>query len=981
MSEPPLEEGERAGVGLPRPGSVPLTADEFSRSLTEAVFTDSVLLSFVEAKASVEERLAVDVQVDTPELARLPWELLRVPNTRATRYFAKDRVYSFARVTEMPTREIASIASKPGVLALAFADGKRPLDFTQEKKALDELHAAGVIALTWLSAESATYETLRKMLSTKAYQFFHFAGHGGFDQQGVSGTIELLDGVVPAKDLIPLFSASGIQFVFLNSCKGATSAPWNAFAGTAQQLLGAGVSTVLAMQHSIPDDTAGTFAREFYGQIAGGATVADAVTEARIAVGGPGARSYVWATPVLYLNARDGRLVGRATVSEASVPSPDGLDVYRQIVAAIDRLLCLPNWNARSETLVQYRMQPEFSEGMQDASAKIARQIWPGRFPALEEAIKAVESRAKDFLHHFFRRAELRGGLWRENVRFRQSTRASVRDEGERQSQIWRGGYIDRLVNLCHALNLYAEQVRKTVDGSYRSGGEHFVLYDDEGVIDSRRMHSYLPDGYRDVTPTNSDLPDGERDVTPRRFSVMNYRAVAVAVAVWALMFYRWRGVLGALEFLALGGVLVAALVALLWKRCGRWPLALRVVGVAGMMICAMALPCWVATKTLRVIPGSHGVEYRLFSMWVRHTLTSRAAGALVGVVRIPHDCFRCSDPRYELWERDGYIGCLAVVRDREGGGVRAREIPATRVRLRNAEWARRHRAETAQMYRDDLVPDQAWKEHEDRLADHCEADTLVMTARPVMMDLDEVDSEEFAAWLDGRRHELASGSLDDGQRIVKDIQSDRAIVHVWESCQMSPPSADPQPLYRERRSVGADRCGLFRPSVWLDGERYRACPGRESEPIAYVTWEGAREFCRSRGGRLPSESEWVVAARGPDGRQCPWGDVCEPFRDVVAQAYVGLLPNQTLHQTGSGGGDVSVFGMRNMFGNMREWVDGEPVPGPPYDQHPRLRRRPTRGSAWLLQKYWFYAPNSEYEDYGSCSLGFRCAYDAGGGR
>jgi formylglycine-generating enzyme required for sulfatase activity len=70
---------------------------------------------------------------------------------------------------------------------------------------------------------------------------------------------------------------------------------------------------------------------------------------------------------------------------------------------------------------------------------------------------------------------------------------------------------------------------------------------------------------------------------------------------------------------------------------------------------------------------------------------------------------------------------------------------------------------------------------------------------------------------------------------------------------------------HEKNRKAYAELCNI--------GEDNLVKPGRERHPVNCVTWAMASEFCRVRGGRLPTEAEWEFAARGSDGRKFPWGD------------------------------------------------------------------------------------------------------------
>jgi formylglycine-generating enzyme required for sulfatase activity len=117
-------------------------------------------------------------------------------------------------------------------------------------------------------------------------------------------------------------------------------------------------------------------------------------------------------------------------------------------------------------------------------------------------------------------------------------------------------------------------------------------------------------------------------------------------------------------------------------------------------------------------------------------------------------------------------------------------------------------------------------------------------------------------------------------------------------------------------------------------------------KPMLWVSWEEARTFCGGQGGRLCTESEWEMAARGgcslycspAEGDDCcrlampmyPWGDTVAPCGDSPVAFYRcecdgGLDPSNSvpLGRVDAHPAGASPYGVEDMVGNVGQWVDG----------------------------------------------------------
>lgn len=109
--------------------------------------------------------------------------------------------------------------------------------------------------------------------------------------------------------------------------------------------------------------------------------------------------------------------------------------------------------------------------------------------------------------------------------------------------------------------------------------------------------------------------------------------------------------------------------------------------------------------------------------------------------------------------------------------------------------------------------------------------------------------------------------------------------------------------------------------AVVKTSERYAAAPGREHEPITFVSWADAEAYCAWAGKALPTEAEWERAAKGGAGeRRFPWGDEAPTCERAVLFARVDCEPGVAPVGSRSPQGD-SPDGCRDMAGNVAEWT------------------------------------------------------------
>lgn len=152
-------------------------------------------------------------------------------------------------------------------------------------------------------------------------------------------------------------------------------------------------------------------------------------------------------------------------------------------------------------------------------------------------------------------------------------------------------------------------------------------------------------------------------------------------------------------------------------------------------------------------------------------------------------------------------------------------------------------------------------------------------------------------------------------------------------------------------------------PAAWSGG-LYPS--GQEAHPVKGVTRDEAAAYCTWAYKRLPLESEWEIAARGPDSQPplYPWGN------DPVADGQVNNLPLSDTYEVGAMPFNKSSFEVYDLAGNVWEWV-GDPY-APVAGDGNVLRG----GRHGLLKDMAYRQPAEPDVDRFVPFAGFRCAAD-----
>jgi tetratricopeptide (TPR) repeat protein len=249
-----------------------------------------------------EEGLRLRLKLPT-ELAGFPWEYVYRQRgggeKDATGFLALDPRISFSRQETLAPKSSLDAAPRARRMLVAMASpvDEDELDLAQERENLHKAFQNSTTNIELDFLEDATVEGLGRELREQV-DILHFAGHGRFKDvaQGKifgtttgEGAVLLVNeqgksASMPADQLAVNLKGSNVQLVVLGACETGKRDAENVWSGVVTAVVEAEVPAAVAMQFSVWDDAAITFARNFYQVLAAGFPLDYAVSEARRAI-------------------------------------------------------------------------------------------------------------------------------------------------------------------------------------------------------------------------------------------------------------------------------------------------------------------------------------------------------------------------------------------------------------------------------------------------------------------------------------------------------------------------------------------------------------------------------------------------------------------------------------------------------------------------------------------------------------------------
>ena len=293
---------------------------KFGQKLFEALFNGEVRDRWNRSLGKIEqgqaEGLRLRLNINAPEIARLPWELLCDPDEQFLATVANQGISRFLPVPEPPFLPSQKIIR---ILVVVESPNKLPEINEEEIKLLEEALTNIGDRFEYKLLRNANLKAIHDEVQSKDYHILHFLGHGLDGKLALSndnGEIEIVDDTGFAS----LFHGRRtLRLAVLNACSSSQSQIGGLFSGVGPALVQKRIPAVVAMQYpSVSIKTAGLFSERFYKSLSRGYPIDISVNEARQYLSATSELSATrdWSTPILYMGLRSGEILHLANDSD-----------------------------------------------------------------------------------------------------------------------------------------------------------------------------------------------------------------------------------------------------------------------------------------------------------------------------------------------------------------------------------------------------------------------------------------------------------------------------------------------------------------------------------------------------------------------------------------------------------------------------------------------------------------------------------------
>jgi hypothetical protein len=393
-------------------GNNPKTVQKLGEMLFEVLFDDTLRNDFVLFYNQVvqiqKQILRIELDIDEkslPEIAALPWEFMRVPQSAGIGIIllgtVPDVSLSRRRAQWIAAQPIQLGAGEKLRIALVVSapNNVGPVDCATLEENLEELVTNFPEKVELLPISQGNPEAINEILGKKPH-ILHFVGHGRAKNEKNEAVEELAltdpnlgDAIWVGADYISqLLNTHKPALVMLQACDSGTLSSKQPFFGVASRIVQQNIPVVVAMQYEVTNATANRFSRKFYEEILNGKPVDIAAQFGRrqISLGATLFNRRDFATPVIFMRVEDGNLfvnipteVKKSTIEtkvlqrrlEGAMPKQSAVNRKTEIRA----MIVLPNSPGLKEYL------PDFTAaGDEIAKADVQKNSIPVEFPLSE---------------------------------------------------------------------------------------------------------------------------------------------------------------------------------------------------------------------------------------------------------------------------------------------------------------------------------------------------------------------------------------------------------------------------------------------------------------------------------------------------------------------------------------------------------------------------------------------------------------------